>query len=144
MSLKAALASHLKHSVTVSEHSDDRVYRGVARRDAPMPYIVFHQISGVPARHLTAVSGLKQTLFQIDCWGTTEEEADDLANAVRNALDQYQGTLGHGKHTATDATVFIAGPRDDNVPPTHGGRVDKYRALLEATIWYRETLPGLN
>jgi hypothetical protein len=109
-----------------------------------MPRIVFTQISGIPARHLSAVSGLKQTMFQIDCWGSTVEEADDLADAVRDALDQYQGTLGHGKHTATGVTVFIDGPRDDFSPPSDGGRVAKFRALLEATIWYRETLPGLN
>jgi hypothetical protein len=67
-----------------------------------------------------------------------------LADAVRSALDQYQGTLGHGKHTALGTTVFISGPRDDFSPPKSGGRVTKFRALLEAIIWYRETLPGLN
>lgn len=144
MSIKAALASHLKNSVAVSAHSGDDVYRGVASRKADGKYIVFHQISGVPARHLTAVSGLKQTMFQIDCWGETEEDADDLADAVRDALDQYQGTLGHGANTATRATVFIDGPRDDFSPPKTGERVKQFRALLEATIWYDETLPGLN
>jgi hypothetical protein len=144
MSIKAALASHLKHSVAVSAHSEEQVYRGVASRKASGKYIVFTQISGVPARHLSAVSGLKQTMFQIDCWGSTEEEADDLADAVRDALDQYQGTLGHGKSAETGVTVFIGGPRDDFSPPSDGGRVEKFRALLEATIWYRETLPGLN
>jgi hypothetical protein len=144
MSIKAALASHLKHSVAVSAHSEERVYRGIARRGAETPLVVFHQLAGVPARHLTAVSGVKRAFFQIDCWGSTEEEADDLADAVRDALDQYQGTLGHGKYTATRATVFIDGPRDDFVPPADGGRVDKFRALLEATIWYDETAPGLN
>jgi hypothetical protein len=144
MSIKAALASHLEHSVVVSAIAEGRVYRGIARRTAKMPRIVFTQISGVPARHLSAVSGLKQAMFQIDCWGSTEEEADDLADAVRSALDQYQGTLGHGKYTASGATVFISGPRDDFSPPTDAGRVEKFRALLEAVVWYRETLPGLN
>ncbi len=144
MSVKAALAQHLKHGVDLSAKTGDRVYRNVARRGATLPYLVFRQLSGAPARHLTAPSGMKQTFFQIDCWGATEEEADDVADLVRDLLDQYQGTLGHGKHTATDATVFIDGPRDDFVMPADGGRVDKFRALLEATIWYRETLPGLN
>jgi hypothetical protein len=109
-----------------------------------MPRIVFRQIIGVPTRHLAAVSGLKRTVFQIDCWGSTPEQADEVADVVRDALDHYQGTLGHGKYTATGATVFIDGPRDDFVPPTDGGRPEKFRALLEATIWYSESLPGLN
>lgn len=144
MSVSAALASHLTHSVAVEAQTAGRVYRGVARPKAKMPRIVFTQISGVPARHLSAVSGLKQTLFQIECWGSTADEADELADAVRDALDQYQGTLGNGKNTVSGATVFISGPRDDFSPPTDGGRVTKFRALLEATIWYSETLPGLN
>jgi hypothetical protein len=144
MSIKTALASHLVHSVAVSAHSEERVYSVLARSKARMPRIVFTQISGEPARHLSAPSGLKQTMFQIDCWGSTPDEADNLADAVRSALDQYQGVLGHGKHTATGVTVFISGPRDDFAPPADGGRVKKFRALLEAVIWYRETLPVLN
>ena len=144
MSIQQALKSHLVHSVAVSAHAEDRVYNSLARSKAGMPRIVFTQISGVPARHLLAVSGLKQTMFQIDCWGSTPDEADELADAVRDALDQYQGTLGHGMYTASTVTVFIDGPRNEFRPPTDGGRVTKFRALLEATIWYRETLPGLN
>jgi hypothetical protein len=144
MSIKTALASHLTHSVAVEAHAEGRVYSVLARSKAGMPRIVFTQIGGDPARHLSAVSGLKRAIFQIDCWGSTVDEADDLADAVRSALDQYQGTLGHGKHTASNATVFINGPRDDFAPPTDGGRVKKFRALLEAVIWYSETLPGLN
>jgi diaminopimelate decarboxylase len=144
MSIKAALVSHLKHSVGVSAHSGDQVYRGLAARTATGKYIVFRQLSGIPARHLSAVSGVKQTLFQIDCWADTEEDADDLADAVRDALDQYQGTLGHGANTASRVTVFIDGPRDDFAPPDDGGRVKRFRALLEAAIWYDETAPGLN
>lgn len=144
MSIKTALASHLTHSVTVSAQAEGRVYSVLARSKAGMPRIVFTQISGDPARHLSAPSGLTRAMFQIDCWGSTVDEADDLAEAVRSALDQYQGTLGNGKNTVSAATVFISGPRDDFAPPTDGGRVRKFRALLEAVIWYSETLPGLN
>ncbi len=144
MSVTKALASHLLHSVGVSARTEERVYNRIARGDAGMPRIVYTQISGNPTRHLRAPSGLKQAAFQIDCWGSTPDEADEVAEAVRDALDQYQGTLGHGMNTVLGATVFIDGPRADFTPSRSGKRVTKFRALLEAVVWYREALPVLN
>lgn len=65
-------------------------------------------------------------MFQIDCYGTTQADADNLAHAIDDAMGRWKAAFG-------DA-AFGEGLRDIAEPdlPPIGQR---FRVCLEATIW---------
>jgi hypothetical protein len=143
MSVKAALAMHLKndYGVVVKNSVGVHVYRGLAPPNAPLPRIVLLALGGDPARHMTAVSGLVQMDFQIQCWADNEVDADNLADAVRLALDHFRGTLGLAPHTVDARAVFLGRPIDNVIAATDGSGRGRFAAFIPATIWYKETIP---
>ena len=62
-----------------------------------VPYVVFHEISGVPVNTITAYAGLTQCRFQVDVFAKSPEEAKGLAlGTIRTAIESsavLQGQL---------------------------------------------------
>lgn len=65
----------------------NRIYALVSPPGAPVPLITYQRISAIPINSLRGASGVVQARIQVDCWAATYEQAKDLAQAVRAALD---------------------------------------------------------
>ena len=68
------------------------VYPGMAPEAVVLPYIVFFQISNVPASNASGASTLDDMRFQVSVFNTTYRAMETMAAAVRTALDEYKGT----------------------------------------------------
>ena len=92
MAAEKAIRSILIDDGDVGALVGDRIFPIVRRENSALPAIVYQQISGVRDQMFSGPSGFVEARFQINCWAETYEGADELAEAVRGALNGYNGT----------------------------------------------------
>jgi hypothetical protein len=109
--------------------------------DADSTYITLDRVSTQRVHHMTAASGLASVLAQINCWAADDESAEDLADAVREAIDGYQGTVTDGAFSVDVRYIFLEDQRDGDLAPAHGAETNTCRQILDARVWHRETIP---
>jgi hypothetical protein len=65
-----------------------RIYRhDSVPQDTTKPYIAWFLVSGAPENNLSEPSPTQRNTVQIDCWHQTDAGVDQLADAVRSALE---------------------------------------------------------
>lgn len=142
MSIKTALASHLKNEPTVQEKVGADVYIQEVSSQATLPWIVIHGISGNHVHHMTAGSGLAVVTLQVDCWDTGAILAEELAEVMRECLD----TLNHRNIGLAPNTIYVRGAELDGQvdgleTPTHGTSPAKSVVHQTWRIWHTESVP---
>lgn len=70
-----------------------RVYPQAIPQDSLLPCIVYERISTPRVSSLTGTAGIATPRMQIVSWADTYSGAKTLADAVRNALDDYTGEV---------------------------------------------------
>lgn len=165
MSIQAAIASHLIHDSRVALELEedferreankagsglravDRVFHLTAprRRRCPLPYITYQFVgTGARARHMTNVSGLLWLPLQINCWAARDEQASDIAEAVRKGLDHKNHTdIGRAPNTAYVNYVGLEPAFALYDPPTDGEEDGVFHYVIEGVVWHKESLPVL-
>lgn len=142
MSLKAALASHIKADGSVSLRVGSRVYLTVAPQNAVLPYITIQQISGEHIRHMTAESGLARMDVQISCFDDSPVDVDTLADELRLSLSHIPATtIGTPPNTAAISRAFLDTSNDDYAPGRDAKGSGIYGVRMSWTVWYAETVP---
>jgi len=76
-----------------------------------LPRVVVHKISSQHEHHMLAATGKATARVQIDCYANSPVSADALAEAVRQALDGFRGTMNSG--------VFVSMCHLDNERTTY-------------------------
>jgi hypothetical protein len=67
-----------------------RAYRhGSAPQDSTRPYVTWQLISGIPDNTLSELPKVDRMSVQVDCWHQTDLGIEELATAVRDALEPY-------------------------------------------------------
>jgi hypothetical protein len=67
-----------------------RAYRhGDAPQDTTKPYVTWQLVSGNPDNHLSGVPVSDRYSVQVDCWHQTDAGVEQLATAVRNAIEPH-------------------------------------------------------
>lgn len=144
MSIHQALKSHLLNDSDVALIVEDRVFRTIAPRGAALPRITFQRIDDTRERHMTAVSGHLSTDFDLKCWAATENEAIELADAVRRSLDhKHHTTIGLAPFGETISAAFLEDSFDDYEAPSDASDDGIHVVVQSWTIWHTETIPEL-
>lgn len=85
----------LKDSAAVQAIAGTRVYRHAsAPQDTTRPYVTWQMIAGVPENNLTATPPIDRISVQVDCWHQTDAGVENLAIAVRDAIEPYAHMTG--------------------------------------------------
>lgn len=72
-----------------------RVYRhGSAPQDTTKPYVTWQLITGTPENNLSSTPSIDRCTVQIDCWHQTDTGIEQLAIAVRDAVEPYAHITG--------------------------------------------------
>lgn len=72
-----------------------KVYRhGDAPQNVVKPYVTWEVISGLPDNNLSDVPGSDRYVIQVDCWSGNDSEIEELAKAVRDALEPWAYMTG--------------------------------------------------
>lgn len=137
MTLEEGLVSYLNSIAGITAQAGTRVYPAPAPEDATYPLIVYQRISTVRVRSMLGGSQLAKARLQINAHAQTYAAAKTLADEIRNALDDYAGTMG----TVNVSGCFLEDDADmpDVSPDLLGNRL--YGVRMDFLIGYQETVP---
>ncbi|MCR5874365.1 DUF3168 domain-containing protein [Phenylobacterium sp. J426] len=96
-----------------------------------MPAVALWRVSGRPDYHLKGASGLVDSVVQIDCWGSTYEQAKNIARAVKVALSGFSDAVFRGVFIENERDGFEAG----DGAPSSGAPSNFFRTSLDVRVW---------
>ena len=106
-----------------------RCYPVTIPQSPTYPLILYTKITGMRDHALRGASGHAHPRFQIEAWAETYTEVKTLADAIRNALDDYSGTvLG-----TVIGSCLIDSERD-----MYESEIGVYRILQDYFVWHEE------
>lgn len=94
--LEQGLVALLTANAALTALIGTRLYPVQGPPDNPVfPYITYQDVTASSEYNLDSTE-TRKTLIQFDIWGTSYLTGKIIANALRNALSGYQGTLTDG------------------------------------------------
>jgi hypothetical protein len=85
----------LRASSAVVQIVDDRIWRhNIAPQDGARPYLTWFLVTNLPDNHLSGLPPSDHMTVQVDCWADSDEQAEELAIAVRDAIEPYAHMTG--------------------------------------------------
>lgn len=106
--MKADLKALLEADAGVAAACGGRISWGERPQGGALPAVVLQVIGGRDEYHLRGRLGRVERRVQADCWAADPLAASTLADAVRDCLGGYRGTVGATRFTG----VFLDGDRD--------------------------------
>ncbi len=110
----------------------NRVVRNEFPQTNQLPAVRYQRTGANDDVTQDGAGGLTETVFVIDCFGTTQDQADSLADAVRTALRGYAGTMG----ATTVRAIFIRDTADDYTPFPEGSDLFIPFTSMDAHVWH--------
>lgn len=92
---EAVLRSALVASNAVSTLIGSRVYPVIAPATASLPFVTWRRVAIRRQQTLGGPSGMPVTSVEYSIFGTTYEQAREVADAMRSVLDGYGGTANN-------------------------------------------------
>ena len=106
-----------------------RCYPVTIPQSPTYPLILYTKITGMRDHTLRGASGHTHPRFQIEAWAKASTGVKTLADAIRNALDDYTGTAsGTVIHSC-----LIDSERD-----AYESAIEVYRVIQDYFIWHEE------
>ncbi|MBT8199583.1 MAG: DUF3168 domain-containing protein [Acidimicrobiia bacterium] len=138
-SLYRILWKTLQEDDAVTGIVGDRIYPLRAPSSAALPRITYERTVSGHEHHMEGSSGLTNPRFTVDCWASSSADAEDLADAVRLALD---ATIGQTIFGVDVRSIFVESIEDDVFFRGDGSQKADYLSSVDFSIWYRETKPS--
>lgn len=92
--LEESLFVAVAGDAAVNALAGQRVYPNRLPQKVTYPCVMYFRVSTVRDYHQSGSDGVPQARIQINSYGATYKEAKDLAKAVFDVLDGFNGTLG--------------------------------------------------
>jgi len=137
--MKSAIYAYLSTVTGIVALVGTRIYPMTAPTSAVLPYIILNQISGLGQHHMGAASEYVKSRWQIDCFGSTALGAFNVAEAVRDAIDGFQGDWG----TVNIRRCHQVDENDGINFAVDGSEIADYRHMAEYEIDYFRSVPTL-
>lgn len=126
--IESAINYILVNDSTVSAITT-RCYPVTIPQSPTYPLILYTKISGMRDHTLGGASGHAHPRFQVEAWAETYSGAKTLADAIRDALDDYSGTVsGTVIHSC-----LIDSERD-----VYESEIEIYRVIQDYFVWHEE------
>lgn len=119
-------------STSVTSLVSTRVHYNHVPQQSARPNIWFRVTSDNEQRTLDKSGGLHEARCDIECVGVTETSAQAVADAVKNKLDGYKGSMG----TCTAQGVFVLDKDDDYIPFSNEGDDGLHVVSYELHLFY--------
>ena len=108
-----------------------KVWAGSSPEVAPLPHIVYSQVSGDGNPGLDGPEDLYQVRFQFSCYGSSYLQAKRLQLTVRRFLEGFRGALSDGSEVDS-TTLSFEGDSYEEAPKL-------YHAPIDFEFVYRDT-----
>jgi hypothetical protein len=134
MAIGSAIYSILSGDSTVTGLVADRIDPNFVPQGKSMPAITYTQITGQRDTTMDGVSGLVDSRYQINAWGSTYASVEAVAEAIRGAMVDYSGTAG-GKTIS-----WIKLDNEGDIPVYENGvdQLIRYGRRHDYIIWFME------
>lgn len=132
---EAVLRSALTASPAVSSLVASRIYPVLAPASAPLPLVTWRRTAIQREQTLGGPMGMPRVTVEFSIYGTTYENAREIADAMRAVLDGYGGVSGTTQvnqtslENETDDFVTLAGA---DLPPV-------YQITQTYDVWWQES-----
>jgi hypothetical protein len=129
--LRAKLLGYAGVAALVSQ----RMYPNALVQNARMPAIVYSKISTQREHAVSDITRLAHARFQLDCYATTVEAANDVFHAIRTSgICAFQGT----SESITFFGCEIENDTYQQEPPTDGSQEHRYITSFDIIAHYQE------
>jgi len=133
----------LAASTAVGALAADRIYPQVApQQTATLPYMTYNRIDGIHMHNMSGPSGLVNVRMQIDYYASTYSGASALADAARNVLDGYTGSVTVGSTSIDIKQCHLISDNSDFVQPQNAAEVGTRRFSHDYQIVHETTTPN--
>ncbi len=141
MSIGAELVIYLQSKSAITDlvdATDIRPQRTTQGVPTDTDRIVYYVSGGEHVRSLTGSSGLANANIDLHCQSVNYDRANAIAEALRNELECFQGTLG----STTVQGVFVDQVQESCSEPMPGGNdTVMHDVALPISVWYEEAIP---
>lgn len=138
MSLKSpesVLRSAMTADATVSGLIGSRVYPVLAPATAALPFVTWRRAGVQREQTLGSPMGTPRVSVEYSIYGTTYENARQIADAMRQVLDGYGGTSG----TTTVRQTSLENEVDDFVQLAGADLPPVYQITQTYDVWWQES-----
>jgi hypothetical protein len=130
----SAIYSILANDAGVAALVSTRIYPTFVPQGASMPAITYQRIVAVRDHVLDGTTEMVAATYQINCWAETYAETRALSDAVRAALDDYEGTVNsvviQNIHLTDEDDLSDRLPGDDVL--------NRHAKRLDFEVWFNE------
>jgi len=149
-SIEAALVTRLKGSTTLAALVGTRIGPLQARQNWAMPYVVLYGERTTEREIATGRSvGIAQWTGSIEIHAEygpeSYESVKNIANAVRNRIDGYRGTVSVTQGESIEAveirTCIMETQSDQPTPAVDGGEQGRAVQVLQFSVGFFESIP---
>ena len=120
----------------VSAIVTNRIYFILQPKGTSVPSIVLSLVATNDTYATTGCTGLREAIWQFDCYAVDYYSARATSRAVRLLLESYTGNLPDAD--ATEVTAVIVS-KDWDMPYESGAKGFIFRSLLEVRMHYYDT-----
>jgi hypothetical protein len=130
VSIRGAIFGRLSAWPALVDLVGSRVWPNVLPEDPDFPAVVYQRISTARVHTHDSAGGLATTRIQFTCYGTSGDQAEEVADQVRAALDGLRGTFSGTRIDAALSQNELSG-----LDPV---RKDVHREVLDITFTHAE------
>jgi len=136
--IHGSIYEKLAGTAAVTSIAGTDIYQDAAPATRGKPFIVISMISMPQHANMSGPSGMADAAIQIDCYSVTTLQRTQLAEAVRGALEGFQGNMGTS-HVSNVRSCFISGRSNTVEDDPFGGEDHLYRARTDFRIQHTES-----
>lgn len=133
------IRSSLRQYLVDSDIVGTRAFPVVLPQSADLPAITYARTTGAYDHNLKGSSGVAIPTFELDCWAPTYEQADQIAEAVRQKMQGFSGTMG----SVTVTSVILDDESDHFEPAQDASDRAVFRITLRYRVQHRVSVPAL-
>lgn len=142
------VAARLGQAARITTLVENRIRPQHLKKKEALPAITYETVTTDDFYHLQGAAGEAQTRIQIDSYGATRREANQVAFLVNDVLSGLGG-VWLGEDDAGDDRVFVSEITRDNKydrddPPEPGSDVFRYRRVQDYLVTHTEPVPTLS
>lgn len=132
---EAVLRSALTASTAITTLIEARIYPVLAPASAALPLVTWRRSGIQREQTLGKPSGMPRVTVEYSIYGTTYENAREIADAMRLVLDGYGGTNG----TTTVNQTSLENESDDFVTLAGADLPPVYQITQSYDVWWQES-----
>ncbi len=134
--MKEALRTFMLTKTVITAIVSTNIYGFPAPQGQALPYILLTRITEEPGRNLNAPDERYREVWQIDCYASSDENAETLKNAVRVSLDVCTPfTMG----SYSIYNMFLDDSNDLSELELKGGQKGVYRKQMDFVVIRKKT-----